>query len=49
MSEDGGEDDGSYIGYVDGKWIELTYTLNDDETETFTYVKDGKTIVYYKR
>lgn len=49
MPEDGSEDDGSYIGYVDGKWIELTSTLDEDETEIFTYVKDGKTIVYYKR
>jgi len=45
----GDDEEGKYIGYVDGKWIELTDTLNDDETETFTYVKDGKTVVYYVR
>ena len=38
-----------YIGYVDGEWIELTCTVDEDYTETFTYVKDGKTIVYYVR
>lgn len=49
MPEDGNEEDGSYIGYVDGKWVNLTCTTAQDYTETFTYVKDGKTIVYYKR
>ncbi len=46
------EEEETFIGYVDGEWIELTYTeeeVGSDIVETFSYVKNGETIIYYKR
>ena len=42
-----------YLGYVDGEWVELIETEEvvdaDTTLQVFSYIKDGETIVYYKR
>ena len=41
-----------YLGYVDGEWIELDCLVTetaDGYIEEYSYVKNGKTVLYYTR
>ena len=45
-----GTEDGKYIGYVKGNWVDLTMTEDSTPTGTtytYTYKKSGKDVVYY--
>jgi len=45
------EDEPGYIGYLNGDWIHLDCTVQetaDGFIETYTYERDGETIIYYQ-
>lgn len=50
VEEPVGDDIGmDFVGYVDGKWIDLDFEIDKDSgAYVYSYKKNGRKIVYYR-